>query len=483
MMKIILYVLDALRADHLSCYGYSRETSPNIDALAKESVLFEQAFSPSTWTRPVAASLLTGVYPPVHKVQARRDVFSTSWPRLPELLQTHGYQTVGLSAMGNISAMMGFEKGFNQYFDLYKEPSLVDKRPATTGRDEELLAEMDIEVALPLAEDLNNFFLPWLQKNGSSDCFAFIWSIDTHIPYNPPDGFSKFVDSDYQGPIDGSRESLPLVKKEDDLQHLINLYDSEIYYNDCCLGKLIKKIKELGIYDDTLLIITGDHGDAFNEHERLTHGHAPYDELIHVPLIMKFPQSQYRDKRLKAMVSLLDIMPTILDLVGINHENLLLQGKSLFSLIEETVESVHDYLFSETRTWDMQKCFYGIRTQNLKYINILSPSRSLSHFRSLWQYIRKVRTFAKILCHPVYYLKRYRNSANEMLFDLQRDPDEMENLINQSPEHIATFKKQLDKWIQSCEALVEQQKTSLSSETIDFDSKTEQHLRELGYIE
>ena len=157
MTNVLIYIVDALRADHLSCYGYHRPTSPNIDALAADpaAVRFTQAFAPSTWTKPVAASILSGCYPPAHGVRTRSDLFLRSVPRLPLLLQEAGYRTAGVSTIGNVSSSLGFALGFDQFVDLYKDPALAQQREVSNTGAWKLYFEEDTTVVLPLAEDVN----------------------------------------------------------------------------------------------------------------------------------------------------------------------------------------------------------------------------------------------------------------------------------------------------------------------------------------
>lgn len=238
-MKIIIYVVDCLRADHVSCYGYHRQTTPNIDALARDGVLFEKAFSPSTWTKPVAASLLTGLYPSAHGLRMRTDILSWNIRTLPELLGEYGYITLAISTIGNVSSSLGFGKGFDSFIDLYKEPSLLTKRPVADVKHEKLYHEKQGEVVFPLAEDINEALFPWIKKHINQNFFIFLWAMDPHDPYNPPEDWKPYVDPRYKGRMDGSRELAKQAKRPEDLQHLINLYDSEIAYTDHCFGQLV----------------------------------------------------------------------------------------------------------------------------------------------------------------------------------------------------------------------------------------------------
>ena len=225
MTNVLIYIVDALRADHLSCYGYHRPTSPNLDALAADpsAVRFTTVCSPSTWTKPVAASILSGCYPPAHGVRTRSDLFVRAVPRLPEALQAAGFATAAVSTIGNVSSPMGFAAGFDHFADLYKDPALVSRREVSNTGAWKLYFEEDTTVVLPLAEDVNASALSWLDGqskpvNGSKPAaparpwFLFLWVLDPHDPYYPPPGYDRWRDPAYDGKIDGSAESVRRVR-------------------------------------------------------------------------------------------------------------------------------------------------------------------------------------------------------------------------------------------------------------------------------
>jgi len=171
MPNVLIYIIDALRADHLSCYGYGRATSPAIDALAAEPgvVRFSRAYSPATWTKPVAASILSGCYPPAHGVRSRSDLFIRAVPRLPEILQAAGYSTAAVSTIGNVSSVLGFGIGFDHFVDLYKDPDLAREREVSNSGAWKLYFEEDTTVVLPLAEDVNQRAIQWLADRARSE--------------------------------------------------------------------------------------------------------------------------------------------------------------------------------------------------------------------------------------------------------------------------------------------------------------------------
>lgn len=479
-MHIILYVLDALRADHLGCYGYERDTSPNIDSLAHEGVVFENCFTSTTWTRPVAASILTGTYPGLHLTGSRYDMFSTNLARLPEVLKAGGFKTGAFSTMGNVSSEVGFGHGFDCYHDLFREPAILAKRRRLNTAKEGLMQSQDSEIALPRAEDIHDFLFPWLAENRQKNCFSFIWSIETHDPYTAPQSFWRF-----SRPTRANEGELSDIRSsgEADRERLSNLYDNEIYYNDYCIGKIINNLKELNIYDDTLFVIIGDHGDAFYEHGFYTHSHAPYEELIHVPMIFKFPKGDYAGKRITGLVELIDIFPTLMTATGLGGSASgtdFLQGHNLLPLIEGREQKVRDYTFSETRILDVHNRYLSVRSEHWKYIRIERPKRRGNTFRKTLQHVLKRGMMIDILRSPRHFLRTYLGGGNEQLFDLKSDPGEQNNLAKQRPDLLAHYQQLLDEWLQQNEQLA--QEVGKLEYSYEESETLRQHLEMLGYL-
>jgi arylsulfatase A-like enzyme len=438
-VNAIIYVLDSLRSDHLSCYGYHRETTPNIDKLAKDGIIFENAYAQATWTRPCAASILTGTYPSIHQTIGINDALPSEIVTLPEVLVDEGFRAFAFSAMGNVSSALGFDKAFHSFHDLYKEESLIEKRDTSTSEREELYYEDNGKIALPLAEDINSFLFPCLDQAYESDLFIFIWAVDTHDPYKPPDSMSKFANPDYEGDIDGSRESIARLRKTrsgSGTEHLVDLYDSEIYYNDYHIGKLIQELKNTEVYDKTLFIITSDHGEAFNDYNRgeFGHGGLPYEERIRVPLICKLPSSQYRGLRIESLVQSVDIMPTILDYISRSHSlkfgNVELSGRSVLPLITGEQGSIHNCVYSETRPYENVASYYSIRSKRWKYMLIEPPNWSLENIKA----------------HPWHFLRTRFLMDKERLYDLEEDKGELNNLAKHELDLVKEFRSNLNKW-------------------------------------
>lgn len=482
-MHIILYVLDALRADHLGCYGYERNTSPNIDSLAQQGVIFENSFTSTTWTRPVAASILTGAYPGVHRTKTRQDLFSTAMVRLPEILQRGGFKTAAFSTMGNIAGEIGFERGFDQYFNIFRDPAILEKRSRLGTNKEVLLHASEEEVALPWAEDINDFLFPWLTENRDESTFSFIWSIETHVPYTAPPAFRQFSDPSDERPNEGERDDVRNAGLAD-RQRIINLYDDVIAYNDHCLGELIDHLKMLDVFDDTMIIIIGDHGDGFYEHGFYTHGHAPYEELIHVPMVVKFPQDKHAGTRVQGLVELIDIFSTVAAAAQLDmSEAQFQQGRNLLPLIEGTKNDVREHAFSDTHILEVHNRYLSVRSKRWKYIRIERPARSGNAFLKTFQYIARQGMIFDILRSPRHFLNTYLDGGgNERLYDLDQDPEEQNDLAQQRTDILVQMRDVLDDQLAQNERVAE---VVGEHEAGNYNESEllQQHLKMLGYME
>jgi arylsulfatase A-like enzyme len=481
-MKAIVYVIDCLRADHVSCYGYHRLTTPNIDTLAQDGLVFEAAFSPSTWTKPVAASLLTGLYPPAHGLRMRTDVLRRDFRTLPEMLKEHGHATLAISAIGNVSSSLGYGEGFEHFVDLYKAPELLAKRPIVNVKHEKLYNELQGEVVFPLAEDINDVLFSWLEGHLDDDFFVFVWAMDPHDPYDPPPNWRSYADPEYNGPMDGSRELAKRVRRPEDLQHLVDLYDGEIAYTDHCFGRLVAYLKSKGIYDETAIFVLGDHGEAFGDHGHMLHGHLPFEEIIRVPLINKLPGQSYAGQRISGLVSLLDVMPTVLDLADVPRVDWesMVQGQSLLNVLQKVNRGTHQIVFSETQSTEANNVVYSARTENWKYIWVVPPNKT-SRIKSLGRVLTNSEVLRELVGNPLFYLRRQVSVTHEHLYNIASDPYEGNNTVCEIPHQGARHKEAIKTWLQECQHMAQAyEELALPPEV---DQAMLEHLRALGYIE
>ena len=307
---VFIYLIDALRADHLGCYGYPRETSPEIDSFAAEATLYEEAQTAATWTRPSVATLLTGLYPFVHGAMRLKGASLDEWAvLLPEILHDRGYATHGIVTNIAVNAKYGFDQGYDEFQYRYREPAeWVNDRVA------ERLARHPPEQPV----------------------FVYTHTMEPHSPYDAQPDSRKLFDRGFDGRYDGSQQSINKAGRmrpdvtTDDLNHLFDLYDAEIHDASRGFAGFLEVLEEAGRLDNALIVLVSDHGEAFDEHRTLGHGHTLNREETHVPLIIHYPNGRFRGIRVSQRVSLVDVMPTVLAALGIDAKlDYPLLGRSL----------------------------------------------------------------------------------------------------------------------------------------------------------
>ncbi|MGH0033934.1 MAG: sulfatase [Myxococcota bacterium] len=304
--NVLLISIDTLRPDHLSGYGYGRETSPAIDALAREGVLFRDASSTSPWTLPAHVSMLTGRYPSRHGVVDRNKALSADVPTLATRLGAAGYDSMAIVNAYYVSRRYGLDQGF-AHFAVLSEWS-NDRGPKRT--------------IVNRGEEITDGAMDWLRGRGERPFFLFLHYYDVHTDLTPkPEYRAKFV-RPYEGRIDGSTRQLIGLRSAGvqlppaDLRHLKDLYDAEIRQLDDQIARLMAFLDHKDLADDTLVVLTSDHGEEFLEHGSLLHSRTHYQELIAIPLILRGPGVP-RGRIVEEPVSLVDLVPTILSLTGL----------------------------------------------------------------------------------------------------------------------------------------------------------------------
>lgn len=304
---IILVLIDTVRADHVSCYGYDRRTTPHLDSLAEAGTRFSRVMSGSPWTLPSMTTIFTGLPERSHKARMRNKTFygvDSSLPFLPVLLGRSGYQTAAFFNVIYMSEHFGFHRGFDHF-------------------DCEGLVELDNSRAAGETVDL---FLAWLERREDPrPYFAAIHFFDPHATYDPPAPYDTlYADSEYEGRFDSSwglRSDVEDVNSgavevdSHGLRNLIDLYDGELAYTDAQLGRLMEAIRRRGRESETLIVVIGDHGEEFADHGGFAHGHTLHAELLQVPLILAGPGVS-RGSVDTMLVSNIDIMPTVLSAAG-----------------------------------------------------------------------------------------------------------------------------------------------------------------------
>jgi hypothetical protein len=283
---VVLYLIDTLRADHTSVYGYKRDTTPRLSALARDGVVFEQAIAQASWTKPSVASILTSLPPHRHQVVQLGDALDVKLVTLAERLQLHGFTTG--AAISNV-VIYGKDTHFEQGFDFYQGLHDPRDRPSKTVR------------AAPVVDAA----LRWLDARRGQPQFLFVHTMDPHVPYTPPPPFNQMYEPH---PAPGHPGSDPRDGMTDplDRERFIAQYDGEIAYGDRELGRFIDGLKARGLYDQALIVFVSDHGEEFFDHAQWLHGRSVFDEVVHVPLIVKFPGGRHRGQRVAQQVQTLD---------------------------------------------------------------------------------------------------------------------------------------------------------------------------------
>lgn len=306
--NVLLVSIDSLRADRVHAMGNPHETSPTIHALARDGVLFRNAVSSSSWTIPAHMTLLTGMLPGEHGViaptrQLREDVVT-----LADAFRVNGYATAGFVSGPTVRGVYGFAQGFETYDD------------DTIVAPNRLLSQKGI-TSPTIAELASGWLERWHASDERKPFFLFLHWWDVHYDYEPPPPYDRMFDPDYRGTItsDGF-EMNPAIHAgmpEEDLQHLLALYDGELRFTDEHIGRVIALLDRLGVLDDTLVVVTADHGDEFFEHGGKGHGHTLFEEVVHIPLVIRYPRRVPAGQVVERQVRLVDVAPTVLGLVGV----------------------------------------------------------------------------------------------------------------------------------------------------------------------
>ncbi len=461
---LVLVVVDTLRADHLGAYGYGRPTSPNIDALAEDAVLFRDAVSPAPWTLPSLATLMTSLYPSVHGAHSPSDLQNLAWlfnpgnfqafsslhesrTTLAEVLRDAGFATFGAVQGSYPTSVFGMGQGF----DIYRQN-------LTPG------VRFDVEDALA-----------WLDDEQPDRFFVYLHVMEVHAPYMAPaikpgserkldpgrmayyeeaigEESRRFLetdfDPDYRGTVNGSRADLrarahaPDELSPADREHLVALYDRGIVYADHWIGVLLDGLRERGLLDDVVFVLTADHGEEFVEHGRLEHSFSFYEEMLHVPLIVRVP-GEGRGVVVEETAGLVDVMPTVVGVLGVPGSEGM-QGRDLRSAWQAPgrEKRAPDYLGEAS----LHRRDRALRGPGFKYIRRDDGA----------------------------------GAVREELYDLAVDPGEKRNRCRQAPQACLAHRRRLAAVLA---AQRERASAMAAPEPAEIDDDTRESLRALGYIE
>jgi arylsulfatase A-like enzyme len=336
--NVVICVLDAARADHFTCYGYPRDTTPNSDRVAEGGLLLENHFCPCPETKPSTASLFTGQYPDTHLAYDERKLQPGTFT-LAQAFHSAGFHTVLFSQNEYSSPLWGLGEDFDE---AYYEPHLRKagwERPFY-WRPDALLQQVSL----------------WLAKKPRSPFFAYVHFMPPHSPYIAPvDIYGYYMDSNPPNarrepyPFDEVERELRASEKPWDLNLYVNRYDGNLRYGDMAIGQLEQMLRDAGLFDNTVFIVTADHGEAFGEHGYKGHTISVFDESTHVPLLIRFPDNVAQGRRIHGMTQTLDLLPTLCDLFEIPYPRDAVQGRSFLPLMAGAVEEINDFIFSRGR--------------------------------------------------------------------------------------------------------------------------------------
>ena len=435
-MNIILITIDSLRADHLGCYGYHKETAPFLNSFTKESVCFSHAYSLGPVTQASVPCILTGTF------SSRYGRFTNSLAdgrrTVAEAFKDNGYLTAGFHSNPYLSADLKYNRGFDVFEDYagsFKPLKRVIKEKGFVNAIKNIRPVIKKRINnwyyIP-AEEINKDVNKFITKNKNRTFFLWIHYMDVHIPYLSHN--KNEVKNDY---------SIKLFRKmlensgglcPEEIETLRNLYDGEITYLDNHLKSLVDRLKALCLYDDSMIIITSDHGDEFYDHGGVSHSHKLYEELIRVPLIIHFPRGNCKGMFINKPVSLLDLIPTMTDVAGVEIKYKL-DGINLLPIItgKENNERV---IISEVDTY-----MFSLRKGD-------------------WKLIYNDKTKGK------------------ELYNLKDDPKERLNLVNKEIGILSDLERHL---IGHLSNIPDRDKDEAKPD--DYDDHVRKRLRDLGYMD
>ena len=391
--NVVLITLDTTRSDHLSCYGYSKPITPNIDALASSGIVFESATTQIPLTGPAHASLLTSLHPRSHKAIRNGVPIDPEVPVLQEILKSRGYATGAFVSGWTLRRnLTGLDRGFDIYDD-----HLVDRYRVVNS-------QRFADQTTPLA-------LAWLREHHRQDFLLWVHYFDPHAPYRKHKDFFP-ADSDIYTALNPSAQGSQAGK--------IARYDGEIAFVDHHVGILLDELESLGVREETLVVLTADHGESFGEHGYYGHGRRLYESTMKIPMILSLPGRLPSGYRSRYPVQTIDVMPTVFSLLGIPQSQDL-EGRDLLPLYREEPSPGTPEIYFET--------FEGARK---KFWRIFSPK-----LRGIPLRVGKRVDQWKYIYTP--------GDDRHELYDLSRDPGETRNLIGKHPEYEALAQQCMDR--------------------------------------
>ncbi len=411
--NILLITIDTLRADHVGVYGYSKIKTPILDRLAEKGTIFTNHICQQPITTASHASILTSTYPISNGVIGNNIPLDSNAITLPEILSQHGYVTGAFISGYPLKAhASGLAQGFHHYDDRLfvidnmpgSLPQLVTKLTPMRIMEKYLHGKDYLTLLQRRADETTAAAIKSLNSIGNQNFFLWVHYFDPHAPYDPPQPYNKMYDPNYQGKVNGNMQTLfdiwdkTFHPSEEDIQHLIALYDGEISYTDEQIGVLIKKLEQMKVLDNTMIIVTADHGESLWEHDyNFRHGDLLYDASVRIPLIISIPIERVINKRIDNQTENIDIVPTILDVLKISKPSTM-QGESLLGLISGKDNYNKKIGFSmaigsRDERYEKETRKYALRTVEWKLVQNETGEDELYHIKEDSAELKNLITF------------------------------------------------------------------------------------------
>jgi arylsulfatase A-like enzyme len=459
--SVILIVLDTARADRFSCYGYGRDTTPFLKTLCKDATMYSGVIAPAPWTLPSHASIFTGLYPSAHGATWKTRYLDDRFFTLPEYLSERGYNTIGFCNNPAVTRVNGLAQGFDSFIEVWEDEIM---NPTFSHRLEWFLRRF-LKLDDGGAFRTNQWIMEWLGRiySGDRPFFLFVNLMESHLWFDAPESYHEmFLKEELSRTVKHLQSNslypiltglLSLTDKE--WQEYGDVYDGDLFYLDKRLEELYRLLEKHSFLDNTIVIITSDHGEHLGEHRMIDHMLSLYEPLLQVPLIVKVPGNMPGLPVIEGQVQLLDIFPTLVDLLGFKDDTgeMYFQGLSLAG-----VERLHRDLAIAEYQPPKERIFnfledYPEGTAILKYDRILR-SISVGSLKYIWS-----------------------SNGDSELYDLSADPDEMKNLMENRRQEADLLEGKLMDWLASFKHAEE------TEGEIEIDAETRRRLKALGYID
>jgi arylsulfatase A-like enzyme len=468
--NVLLIVMDTTRADHLSCYGYPRKTTPHLDRFAQEGIVFEQATAAAPWTVPSHASLFTGLLPFQHRADWPHQRLDGHLMTLAELLREHGYQTAGFVNNSWIGRTLNFHQGFDYFVESWEGNQLVS-RLALVGIARKCKRMIRKAAGFLERRDganaarTNRQIRRWLDeaRDPQRPFFLFVNYLEPHFPYEPPEPYrSRFVQPAHRDAVQrlDVRDFVrlaPPVRFDPPIQAaLTDLYDGEIAYLDMRVGELLEELTARRLLDHTVVIVTSDHGENLGDHMIFEHQFCIYETLVRVPLILRYPGRFPAGTRVTEPVSLVDVMPTLVKLLGL--------------------ETPTAQAASPGRSWVGSALAVppdrAILTEYLPPLPRLEDYRRHNQTLDERYFTRRLKSLRR---GPFKFI--WASDGRHELYDVSQDPGESRNLTQTSPDTARELEAELHRLLAAIPPV------GIPEEVQPLDEATKQELRALGYLQ